>query len=138
MEQRFLFGLLMWGDGNLTPNYLLFCFLGSLGALQFVAGKYTRRDLTPFPSRFAQVGGVILVILAFMWFFTTQPDLFIPGLAGGEFIVYSSVAFVGAFLVSRVMAIVVMRLSQNVKSERESSASRNLDESGQRTLSSRQ
>lgn len=104
VEQRFFFGLLMWGEGNLTPNYILFCFIGSLGALQFVAGKYARRDLTPLPPRAAQMVGVLLVACAFVWFFSVQPDLFIPGLAGGEFLVYSFVGFIAAFFMARAVA----------------------------------
>jgi hypothetical protein len=104
MEQRFLFGLLMWGEGNLTPNYILFCALGSFGALQFVAGTYARRDLTPFRPPLAQVVGAALVVFAFVWFFAVQPDLFIPGLAGGEFVVYSGIGFLGAYGFARFVA----------------------------------
>jgi len=111
MEQRFLFGWLMWGEGNLTPNYLLFCFIGSLGALQFVAGKYARRDLTPLPPRVAQVLGVILVVGAFVWFFNVEPGLFIPGLAGGELLVFSALGFILALVVVRVVAEFALRVT---------------------------
>lgn len=104
MEQRFLFGLLMWGEGSLTPNYILFCALGSLGALQVVAGTYARRDLSPLPPRAAQIFGAALTVFAFVWFFTSQPDLFIPGLAGGEFIAYAFFGFVCAYIMARVTA----------------------------------
>src|SRR5581483_7084097 len=108
MEQRYLFGLLMWGEGSLTPNYILFCLIGSLGTLQFVAGTYARRDLTFLPRRAAQSLGILLVVFAFAWFFTVQPDLYIPGLAGGEFVVYALIGFIGAYLISR-SATAVMR-----------------------------
>lgn len=101
----------MWGEGNLTPNYILFCACGSFGALQFVAGKYARRDLTPFAPRLAQLVGAVFVIFAFAWFFRIQPDLFIPGLAGGEFVVYSFVGFVIAFLISRLLGWLATRFT---------------------------
>ncbi len=104
MEQRFFFGLLMLGEGNLALNYILFCVFGFLGAIQFVAGKYARRDLTPLPPRYAQIAGALIFVFAFVWFFAVQPDLFIPGLAGGEFVAYAFVAFVCAFLLSRLSA----------------------------------
>lgn len=120
MEQRFFFGLLMWGEGNLTPNYILFCVLGSLGSLQVVAGTYARHDLTPFSPRVAQGIGVLLEIFAFIWFFRIQPDLFIPGLAGGEFVVYSFGGFVGAFVFARATAFLGARVAERNAVTRES------------------
>lgn len=111
MEQRFLFGLLMIGEGSLALNYLLFCILGSLGALQFVAGRYDRRMLTFLPPRVAQVAGVGLVVLAYVWFWSAQPDLYIPGLAGGEFLVFAFLAFCAALLLTRVVTALAQRLS---------------------------
>src|SRR5690348_10577234 len=111
MEQRFLFGLLMLGEGNLTPNYLFFCFLASLGVLQFVAGKYARRDLMLLPPRAAQVVGVILVVGAFVWFFLAEPGIFIPGLAGGELLTFSLASFLAALLITRLVAAVMVRLA---------------------------
>ena len=111
MEQRFLFGLLMWGEGNLTPNYIFFCALGSLGALQVVAGTYARRDLSPLPPRAAQIFGVALTAFAFVWFFTIQPDLFIPGLAGGEFIAYALLGFIAAYITARITAALGGRIA---------------------------
>jgi hypothetical protein len=109
VEQRFFFGLLMWGEGTITPHYLIFCFLGSLGALQFVAGKYRRRDLTPFPFHFARWGGAALVGLAFLWFFTVEPDIYIPGLAGGEFVVFALSGFASAVLSCKGAAALARR-----------------------------
>lgn len=110
MEQRFLFGLLMLGEGNLTPNYLFFCFLASLGVLQFVAGKYVRRELMLLPPRAAQSIGAVLLVAAFVWFFLAEPDIFIPGLAGGELLTFSIAAFVSALLVTRGLKIVLAYL----------------------------
>lgn len=110
MEQRFLFGLLMLGENYLALYYLVFCFIGSFGALQFVAAKYARRDLTPLPAPFAQIVGVVLVVLAFVWFFNARADLFIPGLAGGEFVVYAFSGFLGAFVVARACVWLAARV----------------------------
>lgn len=101
----------MWGEGNLTPNYILFCIFGAFGALQFVAGKYARYDLTPFPSPLGQWVGIAFLVFAFVWFFTIQPDLFIPGLAGGEFVVYSLAGFSIAYVISRFSAWLAMRVA---------------------------
>jgi len=111
MEQRFLFGLLMLGEGNLTPNYLFFCFVASLGVLQFVAGKYARRDLMLLPPRAAQVVGVGLVVGAFVWFFLAEPGIFIPGLAGGELLTFSLASFLAALLITRLVAAMMVRLA---------------------------
>lgn len=112
MEQRFFFGLLMLGENYLALYYLVFCFSGSFGALQFVAGKYARRDLTPLPAPFAQTIGVGLVVFAFVWFFNARADLFIPGLAGGEFVVYAFVGFLAAFGVTRALVWFLARVMQ--------------------------
>lgn len=112
MEQRFFFDLLMLGEDYLALYYLAFCFIGSFGALQFVAGKYARRDLTPLPARFAQIIGVGLVVFAFVWFFNTRADLFIPGLAGGEFVVYALGGFLAAFVVARALVWFAARVKQ--------------------------
>lgn len=112
MEQRFLFGLLMLGEDNLALYYLLFCAVGFLGAIQFVAGTYARRDLTPLPPRAAQIAGAALVIFAFLWFFSVRADLFIPGLAGGEFVAYALAGFVCAYLVTRAVVWAAARGTQ--------------------------
>lgn len=103
MEQRFFFGWLMLGENYLALYYLFFCFGGSFGALQFVAGKYARRDLTPLPPSLAQPIGILLTLGAFIWFFHARADLFIPGLAGGEFVTYALVGFFAAFLTARAL-----------------------------------
>lgn len=112
MEQRFFFDLLMLGEDYLALYYLGFCFIGSCGALQFVAGKYARRDLTPFSTRVAQSIGAALVVLAFVWFFRVRADLFIPGLAGGEFVAYAFIAFAAAYLTTRALVWIVARVTQ--------------------------
>lgn len=112
MEQRFFFGLLMLGEANLSLDYILFCGIGSFGALQFVAGKYERTDLTCLPSRAAQIFGALLVVFSFVWFFTVREDLFIPGLAGGEFLIYALVAFLGSYILARLLGIVSLRFAR--------------------------
>ena len=104
----------MLGENYLALYYFVFCFVGSLGALQLVAGKYARRDLTPFPARVAQCIGVGLVGSAFVWFFNARADLYIPGLAGGEFVTYAFAAFVAAFLLTRVVVWTRTRAAQIV------------------------
>jgi hypothetical protein len=102
----------MLGEDNLALYYILFCVIGSLGALQFVAGKYTRRDLTLFSPRVAQIIGAGLVVFAFVWFFSARADLFIPGLAGGDFVAYAFLAFGAAYLVTRALVWIAARVRQ--------------------------
>lgn len=102
----------MLGEDNLALYYILFCIIGSLGTLQFVAGKYARRDLTPFSPRVAQIIGATLVVFAFVWFFSVRADLFIPGLAGGEFVAYAFLAFAAAYFMTRALVWIVVRVMQ--------------------------
>lgn len=102
----------MLGEDNLALYYLVFCAVGFLGAIQFVAGTYARRELTPLPARAAQFAGVTLVLFSFVWFFSARADLFIPGLAGGEFVACALAGFVGAYLVTRAIVWAAERLMQ--------------------------
>lgn len=93
--------ILNFGDGFLAVNYLIFCTIASLGTLQFIAGRTRLIGFLLLPQKLSMWIGAILVVGAFVWFFTIQPDLFIPGLAGGEFFAL----FFGGFLVALFASI---------------------------------
>jgi len=110
MENRIFFGLLMLGEGMLAPNYIIFCFIGSLGVIQVVAARYGLRGMMLLPAAPSQWLGLALVVLAYLWFFTVQPDLFIPGLAGGELSTFAILGFVLAVGASWLLGLVSLRV----------------------------
>jgi hypothetical protein len=102
--------ILNFGEGLLGVNYLIFTTLASLGVLQFVAGRGRLVGLILFSSRLSKWLGVALVAGAYVWFFAFQPDLLIPGLAGGELFTLFLVGFVLALLISVALGIMANRL----------------------------
>jgi len=97
------FDLLHLGDGKQALNYFFLCFFAILGALQLVAAKYHRRDLLWTNSAI----GAFLIVASFMWFFVTDQEIFIPGLAGGELFTIFIVAFILATPITRALAWLV-------------------------------
>lgn len=110
MENRTFFGLIMLGEGLLAPNYFVFCFIASLGVLQFVAARYGLRGMMLLPRRASTWVGLAIILFAYVWFFAVQPDLYIPGLAGGELSTFAVVAFTLAVAASFVLGYVSLRL----------------------------
>lgn len=104
-----LFGLLNFPEGSLAANYLIFCTVASLGAIQFAAARARLIGLLLVPPHVSAWLGLILVGGAYAWFFTVQPDLFIPGLAGGEFFAEFSTGFGLAVAVSLVFGFFAVR-----------------------------
>lgn len=114
------FDLLHFGDGPQAFNYFVFSFFAILGTLQFVAVRYARRDLLWLEGRFGYALGIGLVVGSFVWFFVTDKEIFIPGLAGGELFTIFVVAFIAAVPVTRLGALVVKAVqAQPVKRARE-------------------
>lgn len=118
MENRILFGLLMLGEGDLARNYILFCLVASFGVLQFVAGRYGWRGMMLLSAHLSRQLGLALMALAYLWFFAIQPDLFIPGLAGGELLTFSLLAFMLAFLLALLAGFISIRLLQRPRVRR--------------------
>jgi hypothetical protein len=102
--------ILNFGEGSLAANYLIFTTVASLGVLQFVAGRGRLVGLMLFSPRLSRWLGLALVFGAYVWFFATQPDLLIPGLAGGEFFTLFFMGFVLAALISIALGIVNNRI----------------------------
>lgn len=59
-------------------------------------------------------GGVLLgsalVAAGFVWFFVADEEIFIPGLAGGEFFALFVAAFLVAVPVTRLVAVLIARV----------------------------
>ena len=101
--------ILNFGEGSLAVNYLIFATAASLGVLQFVAGRGRLVGLMLFPAKVSEWLGLALLAGAYVWFFSVQPDLFIPGLAGGELFILFLGGFVTAVLVSIGLGIAANR-----------------------------
>ncbi len=93
-------GILNFGEGLLALNYLIFCALASLGVLQLVAAQGRYVGLMLLPAAISRWLGAGLLVGAYAWFFTIQPDLFIPGLAGGEFFLLFALGFAVGLLLA--------------------------------------
>ena len=104
------FDLLHFGDGPQAINYFVFCLGAILGTIQMVAVRYARRDLQWFDGSAGSWLGAILVGASFIWFFVTDQEIFIPGLAGGELFTIFVSAFIIAIPLTRIVAWVVARI----------------------------
>ncbi|MGE5141231.1 MAG: hypothetical protein ACM3JD_17320, partial [Rudaea sp.] len=103
-------GILYFGEGTLAIGYLLFCALASLGILQIVASRTRLVGLSIVPPPFTGWLGAVIVALAYGGFFYLQPDLFIPGLAGGELFILCLAGFVIALCLTLGLGILSSRL----------------------------
>lgn len=110
--------ILNFGEGMLAVNYLIFAAAASLGMLQFVAGRERLVGLTILPGKITSRLGLFLLAVAYVWFFAVQPDLFIPGLAGGEFFTLFAAGFALAVLISIILGIIRNRIAALVASPR--------------------
>ena len=103
-------GILNFGEGLLGLHYLIFCTAASLGALQLVAAHARLVGLMFLPAPATRWLGALLAVGAFAWFFTVQPDLFIPGLAGGEFFTLFFLGFGGALVIALGLSVLANRV----------------------------
>jgi hypothetical protein len=106
--------ILNFGDGLLALNYLIFAAVASLGTLQFVASRARLIGLMLFSPQVSKWVGIALVGGAYVWFFASQPDLFIPGLAGGEFFTLFIVGFGLGLLAAIALGILANRVLARV------------------------
>jgi len=104
------FDLLHFGSGPQAIHYFFFCLMALLGTIQGIAIRYGRPDLLWFEGWFgyALSGGII--VGSFVWFFLTDQEIFIPGLAGGELFTLFVIAFVVAVPLTRAIAFAATRL----------------------------
>jgi hypothetical protein len=103
-------GILNFGEGLLWLNYLIFCAVAAWGLLQIAAAHARLIGLMLVPSEAGKWLGAAVTAGAYAWFFTIQPDLFIPGLAGGEFFVLFFLGFGIALAIALASGIFVSRL----------------------------
>ena len=103
------FNLLHFGDGPQAINYFILCFFAILGAIQFVAIRYDRRDLKWLDGQAGSATSILLIVGSFIWFFVTDKEIFIPGLAGGELFALFIVAFILAIPITRMLVFVSLR-----------------------------
>jgi hypothetical protein len=104
------FDLLHFGSGAQAANYFVLCFVGILGTIQGVATRYNRRDLLWLEGNPGYALSAVMVAGSFVWFFLTDTEAFIPGLAGGEFFTLFVSALVLAVPTTRVIAFAFMRV----------------------------
>ena len=102
--------LLHFGDGPQAAHYFVLCLASILGTLQAVAVRHNRQDLIWINGRGGYVFGVLVLLASFIWFFLTDEEIFIPGLAGGELFVVFVSAFISAVPVTRLVNLVLIRL----------------------------
>lgn len=94
---------------TITQNYFIFCFIVSLGALQWVAARNHRPKLSLLGSwglgRRGVIIGTLLIVGGFGWFFVFTPGLFVSGLAGGELSTLFGAGGLSALLVTRLLSM---------------------------------
>lgn len=105
-----LFDLLHFGDGPQAVHYFFLCLVAILGIIQGVAARYARRDLIWMEGQVGYGLCALLVAGSFVWFFVTDEDIFIPGLAGGELFSIFVAAFIAAVPVTRIVAFALARV----------------------------
>jgi hypothetical protein len=102
--------LLHFGDGPQAVHYFIFCFAAILGTIQGVATRYQRRDLLWLEGLAGYGLCALLIAGSFVWFFVTDEEIFIPGLAGGELFTIFVAAFIVAIPVTRIVAFALARV----------------------------
>ena len=102
--------LLHFGAGPQAVNYFVFCLGGILGTIQGVAVRYSRADLGWLEERAGYTLSALMVAGSFVWFFLTDQEIFIPGLAGGELFTLFIAALVVAIPVTRIVAFFAGRM----------------------------
>ncbi len=98
--------MLFWLYPTLTQNYFILCFVTCLGTLQWVAACQHKPALSLLGRRglgwHGLVLGYVLIGGGFGWYFALTPNLFKPGLAGGELSTLFGAGGLCALLVARL------------------------------------
>ena len=102
--------LLHFGAGPQAVNYFVLCLGAILGTIQGVAVRYGRSDLIWLEERAGYALCALMVAGSFVWFFLTDQEIFIPGLAGGELFTLFIAALVVAIPLTRVVAFFAARV----------------------------
>ena len=102
--------LLHFGAGSQAVNYFVFCLAAIVGTIQGVAVRYGRTDLVWLEERAGYTFSAVMVAGSFVWFFLTDREIFIPGLAGGELSTLFVAALVVAIPLTRIVAFCAARV----------------------------
>jgi hypothetical protein len=102
--------LLHFGAGTQAVNYFVFCLAAILGTIQGVAVRYNRTDLVWLEERAGYAFSALTVAGSFVWFFMTDREIFIPGLAGGELFTLFVTALLVAIPLTRMVAYLAARV----------------------------
>ncbi len=105
------FDLLHFESGAQAMHYFVLCLVSILGTIQVVAAHYNHRELCWFEKRAAYAFGGLAIVSSFAWFFLTDEEIFIPGLAGGELSSIFFAALLAAVPATRVIAFAFGRVS---------------------------
>lgn len=91
---------------TITQNYFILCFVAVLGTLQWAAARNHKPAISwlgPWGlGRLGQGVGLFLVCASLVWFFSSTPGLFTPGLAGGELSTLFAAGGLSALVVARL------------------------------------
>jgi hypothetical protein len=104
------FDLLHFGAGPQAIHYFAFCLAAILGTIQGVAVRYRRADLRWVDGRLGYALSALTISGGFLRFFSTDQEIFIPGLAGGELFTLFIAAFVTALPITRLIAFFAARM----------------------------
>lgn len=99
-------------------HYFILCLALILGVIQVSAARSNRHDLLWFDARASLLFGALCIPASFVWFFLTDEEIFIPGLAGGELIAIFLAAFFAGVPLARAIAFVFARVRVSTASPR--------------------
>lgn len=102
--------LLHFDSPTQAVHYFILCFSSILGVIQVSAARSRRRDLLWLDARASIIFGTLAIAASFVWFFLTDEEIFVPGLAGGEFIAIFVAAVITAVPISRAISFLLARV----------------------------
>ncbi len=106
---------------HLATNYFLLAFITIVGVLQFVAARHRLIGLTLTGSVRKPIWGyllaVVLIVVAFAWFFADTPEVFTPGLAGSELVLLFGAAGVCALAFTLLVSSVLHGIQHRERSD---------------------
>jgi hypothetical protein len=97
---------LHFGTGPLALHYFAFCLATAFGTLQLVAARYRHTSLQWGAGRVHQALMGALIAGGYIWFFTAEREIYIPGLAGSALTFLFAAGCLGAILLSAAGAVV--------------------------------
>lgn len=106
---------------NIYVSYFLFASVAIVGVLQVMAARHRLVGLSLVrEARKPLLGyllGAVLIMGAFLWFFTTQEGIFAPGPAGAQFLLLFAAAFICALVNTLLLSTAIHRPSLQHRGE---------------------